>query len=180
MDCRRKKNTERNLYNRYFKMSRLISTNEEFIKLKDALIKDIKIIQTEQANSQKKIKLAEEIVQKTKVEYKKLNDEYIKLESYKNKCEEFIKNLQNENEKLTQQLRQSKQRNRYNYLVRTQNKNTEEFESEQEEEEEENNDIELEEEDITVQNKARPLITKNKPNKPPPKKKIKKGISNFI
>ena len=156
-------------------MSRLISTNEEFIKLKDALIKDIKIIQTEQANSQKKIKLAEEIVQKTKVEYKKLNDEYIKLERYKNKCEEFIRNLQNENEKLTQLLRQSRQRNRYNYLVQTQNKKTEKFESE-EEEEEKNSDIELEEEDIT-ENEAHPL---NKPNKPPPKKKIKKGISNFI
>ena len=85
-------------------MSRLNSTNEEFNKIKDGLINDIKIIQTEQANSQKKLKLAEEIAQKTKTEYKKLNDEYIKLEHYKNKCEKFIQHLQGENSNLTQKL----------------------------------------------------------------------------
>ena len=39
-------------------MSRLNSTNEEFNKIKDGLINDIKIIQTEQANSQKKKKVS--------------------------------------------------------------------------------------------------------------------------
>ena len=173
-------------------MSRLNSTNEEFNKIKDGLINDIKIIQTEQANSQKKIKLAEEIVQKTKTEYKKLNDEYIKLENYKNKCEKYIQHLQGENSNLTQRLsslQKKLQNNNNNKYTRSnyyqlQNKNSEEFESEEEEKEEEEEEQgyenELEQEEDITENETHPLITKNKPNKPPPKKKIKKGISNFI
>ena len=173
-------------------MSRLNSTNEEFNKIKDGLINDIKIIQTEQANSQKKIKLAEEIVQKTKTEYKKLNDEYIKLENYKNKCEKYIQHLQGENSNLTQRLsslQKKLQNNNNNKYTRSnyyqlQNKNSEELESEEEKEEEEEEEQgyenELEQEEDITENETHPLITKNKPNKPPPKKKIKKGISNFI
>ena len=54
-------------------------------------------MQTQHVNSQNQLKLAEEILQKTKKEYKKLNDEYLKLENYKNKCEKYISYLREEN-----------------------------------------------------------------------------------
>ena len=43
-------------------MNRFNSANEEFNKLKQELVNDLKTIQTEYVNSQKKLKMAEEIV----------------------------------------------------------------------------------------------------------------------
>ena len=130
-------------------MNRFNSANEEFNKIKSELINDLKIIQTEYANSQKKLKIAEEILQKTKMEYKKLNDEYTKLVDYKNKCEKFIQYLQGENNKSMQKLNNlyEKQQNhnkyrnnRNNYsnnYYQLQNKDSEKLESEEEDEEDE-------------------------------------------
>ena len=178
-------------------MSRFNSTNEEFSKLKEGLINDLKIIKTEYDNSQKKLKVAEEILRKSKIEYQKLNDEYTKLIDYKNKCEKFIQYLQDENNKSMQKLNNlyEKQQNynkygsdennlnRYYRLQKKDNEKIKEKEEEEEEELEENeeeDEQEEEEEDITEQ---QPLIIKKKANRPPPnkiRKKIKKGISNFI
>ena len=153
-------------------MSRLSSTNDEFNKVKEALMNDIKIIQTQNSNSQKKLKIAEEIVEKTKVEYKKLNDEYVKLQAYKDKCEKYIKHLQKENTKLQLELnhlyeREQSRRNRNYYRL------TPAQQRRQQEQEEEDNF----EQDDDVDD-----ITEHEPKPPPNKirKKIKKGISNFI
>ena len=172
-------------------MNRFNSANEEFNKLKQELVNDLKVIQTEYVNSQKKLKMTEEIVQKTKVEYKRLDDEYTKLVDYKNKCEKFIQYLQNENNKLMQKLNnlygKQENYNKYGYIennVQLQQKKHLEKEQEEEEESEEEEEVEDEEqqqeEDITE--KQQPLINKKKVNRPPPnkKRKIKKGISNFI
>ena len=165
-------------------MSRFTSTNEEFNKIKEGLINDIKIIQTQHGDSQKKLKIAEEIVQKTKVEYKKLNDEYIKLQKYKEKCENYINYLRDENSKIVlklnklyeeQQQSNKKQSNTNNYR-RLRNLKLNPPQEEEEEEEEEDSTQEDIEEDITNQH----LLVKK--NKPPPNKirKVKKGISKFI
>ena len=68
-----------------------ITVNDEFDKIKSELTRDLQIIQTEYANTQKKLKIAEEIFQKSKQEYKKLNDEYNKLIQYKDKCEKYTR-----------------------------------------------------------------------------------------
>ena len=49
-------------------MDRFQSTSDEFKKIKEGLINDIKIMQTQHVNSQKQLKVAEEILQKTKEE----------------------------------------------------------------------------------------------------------------
>ena len=163
-------------------MARFQSTNDEFKKIKAGLMNDIKIMQTQHVNSQKQLKIAEEIVQRTKEEYKKLNDDYIKLEKYKNKCEKYIKYLQDENSNIQLKLnslyeeRQQQQthnkyrnnRNTSNNYYRLKNKEEEEEEEKEEEEEEE------------VENITESEITEEKPNRAPPRKKVKKGISNFI
>ena len=159
-------------------MSRFTSINEEFNKIKEGLINDIKIIQAQNTESQKKLKIAEEIVQKTKLEYKKLNDEYIKLQKYKVKCENYIKHLQDEVNRVLLKLNkvyeeQKRQQNNNRVYRRLRNIK---LDPPQEEEEDENIQDEEIEEDIT---ESQELITKNKP--PPNKiRKIKKGISNFI
>ena len=180
-------------------MNRFNSANEEFNKIKDELINDLKIIQTEYANSQKKLKIAEEILQKTKMEYKKLNDEYTKLVDYKNKCEKFIQHLQGENNKSMQKLnnlhekqqnhnKYKNNRNNLNKYYQLQKKHNEKLEEEEEKQEEEQEEEELEEEELEeeediTEHENHPLIIKKKANRPPPnkiRKKIKKGISNFI
>ena len=123
-------------------MNRFNSANEEFNELKQELVNDLKTIQAEYVNSQKKLKMAEEIVQKAKVEYKTLDDEYTKLVDYKNKCEEFIKYLQNENNKLLQKLNlyeKQQNYNKYGYIknnVQLQQKHLEKIQEEESEEEE--------------------------------------------
>ena len=139
-------------------------------------MKDLKIIQTEYVNSEKKLKMAEEIIKKTKMEYKKLNDEYIKLVDYKNKCEKFIQYLQDENSKAIQKLnniyekqqQEQNYRNKYknirnNYQL-LQERDAERLLDQQEEEEEEKVGENISDE--------KPLITKKKANRPPPRKKI--------
>ena len=172
-------------------MARFQSTNDEFKKLKEGLINDVKIMQTQYVNSQKQLKLAEEIIQKTKEEYKKLNDKYIKLENYKAKCEKYIKYLQNENSdiqlklnSLYEQLQEQNNHSKYQNSQNTSNnyyrlRKYKEEEKEEEEEQNEEEQNEEEEEDITeIENKN--LITETKLNRGPPRKKIKKGISHFI
>ena len=173
-------------------MTAFNSTNQEFNKIREELVKDLKIIQTEYVNSQKKLKMAEEIIKKTKVEYKKLNDKYVKLLDYKDKCEKFIQYLQSENNKSIQKLnnlyerQQQNHNNKYknirnNYqlqakgaerLIDQQEDQEEEEKVEQEEleQEQEEQEEEEEEEDIT----EKPLITKKKANRPPPSKIRKK------
>ena len=167
-------------------MARFQSTSNEFKKVKEGLMNDIKIMQTQHINSQKQLKIAEEILNKTKEEYKKLNNEYVKLENYKNKCEKYITYLRNENsdiqlklnklyeERQTQQSRNTFKRaksNNYHW-----NKIREE---EQDEENQEQDEEEVEEEEYITEDV--PLKSETKQNKPPPKKKLKKkGISNFI
>ena len=164
-------------------MNRFNSANEEFNKIKDELINDLKIIQTEYANSQKKLKIAEEILQKTKMEYKKLNDEYTKLVDYKNKCEKFIQYLQGENNKSMQRLNnlyEKQQENHNKYRSNRNNLNNYykskkiEEEEEGEEPEEEQEELEEEDEDITEHENNSPLIIKKKANRPPPNKIRKK------
>ena len=162
-------------------MNRFNSANEEFNKIKDELINDLKIIQTEYANSQKKLKIAEEILQKTKMEYKKLNDEYTKLVDYKNKCEKFIQYLQGENNKSMQKLNnlyeQQQNHNKYrsnqnnlNKYYQLKKKDSEKLE---EEEEQQQQQQEEEKEDIT-EHENHPLIIKKKAYRPPPNKIRKK------
>ena len=151
-------------------------------------MRDLKIIQTEYANSEKKLKMAEEIIKKTKDEYKKLNGENIKLVHYKNKCEKYIQYLQDENSGLVLKLnslyeKQQQQQEQQNYNKYKNTRNNYQLLDQQEEEEEEEQEEEEEkeeEEDIT----EKPLINKKKTGgRPPPKKirkTIKKGISNFI
>ena len=153
-------------------MAKFESTSDEFKKIKEGLINDIKIMQTQYINSQKQLKLAEEIVQKTKKEYQKLNDEYVKLENYKNKCEKYISYLREENSDIQLKLNklyEEKQQQRNTF--KRANLNNYRWKKKQEEEEEE-------EENIT---EDLPLISEKKQNNPPPRKKPKKkGISNFI
>ena len=136
---------------------------------------DVKIMQIQHANSQKQLKIAEEIVQKTKEEYKKLHGEYIKLENYKNKCEKYIKYLQDENtniqlklNNLYEERQQQQTHNKYRNNRNTSNNYYQLKNKEEEGEEEE------------VENITESEITETKPNRAPPRKKVKKGISNFI
>ena len=156
-------------------MARFQSTNDEFKKIKDGLMNDVKIMQTQHANSQKQLKIAEEIVQKTKEDYKKLNGEYIKSENYKNKCEKYIKYLQDENtniqlklNNLYEERQQQQTHNKYRNNRNTSNNYYQLKNKEEEGEEEE------------VENITESEITETKPNRAPPRKKVKKGISNFI
>ena len=156
-----------------------LTTNQEFNKIKNELMKDLKIIQTEYANSEKKLKIAEEVIKKAKIEYKKLNDDYIKLIGYKNKCEKFIQYLQDENSKVIQKLnnlyeKQQQQQQEQNYNNKYKNirnnyqRLLDQQEEQEEEEEVEEEEEEQEEEDISDE---KPLITKKKANRPPPKEK---------
>ena len=155
-----------------------LTTNQEFNKIKNELMKDLKIIQTEYANSEKKLKIAEEVIKKAKIEYKKLNDDYIKLIGYKNKCEKFIQYLQDENSKAIQKLnnlyeKQQQQQQEQNYnikykYIRNNYQRLLDQQEEQEEEEVEEEEEKQEEEDISDE---KPLITKKKANRPQPKKK---------
>ena len=164
-------------------MNTFNSTNQEFNKIREELVKDLKIIQTEYVNSQKKLKMAEDIIKKTKIEYKKLNDEYVKLVDYKDKCEKFIQYLQGENNKSIQKLnnlyekQQQNHNNKYRNIqnnYQLQEKHAERLldqqEHEEEEEQEEEEQEQEEEEDIT----EKPLITKKKANRPSPNKIRKK------
>ena len=136
-----------------------MNTTQEFNKIRDELMRDLKIIQTEYANSEKKLKMAEEIIKKTKDEYKKLNGKNIKLVHYKNKCEKYIQYLQDENSGLVLKLnslyekQQQQQQEQQNYNKYKNTRNNYQLLDQQEEEEEQE-----EEEDIT----EKPLINKKK------------------
>ena len=159
-----------------------ITVNDEFEKIKKELSRDLQIIQTEYTNSQKKVKLAEQIFQKSKEEYiklndqyKKLNDEYNKLVQYKDKCEKYIKELKQQNNNLQQEINIEK--NRFKYTVRhkprqfyrrQRQEDDDEYEDELYYEDDNDNDNDNIEDEETVKSIQ------------PPKKKIKKGISNYI
>ena len=159
-----------------------ITVTDKFDKIKNELTRDLQIIQTEYTNSQKKLKLAEEIFQKSKQEYKKLNDEYNKLVQYKDKCEKYIQELKQQINNLQQELN-TKKNHHVKYSIqhrpRQYYSRQRQEQEEQDEEEEEDNEYEDELYHQDIDENEEYIDNKNIV-KPPPKKKIKKGISKYI